>query len=316
MRATAGGYVSCDASSMSPRLRPAFVCLLALAACGDDPQPDDAAPAGSSTSVSVAASTSADVAAASTGAGDGGAAGAPGTGGSGGAGGDVGFYGPSRCDTSGLQLCDGFESGEIDMATWTKNVTPGTTLAVDSVHAARGTYALHVHADKAGKMNGYIKETVTFPAAKNSFYGRAFAYVEKDVPTNNFNYFSASGPGSTYNLGGTTAPFGSADGTHFIRFNYQPLDVVSKSAIEVPVDGWNCWEWYFKGDDPNELHFWLDEVEVPDMTVVGGTSQGQWVAPEFGTMAFGFHHAHDEPTGYDVWIDEVAVDPARIGCKL
>jgi hypothetical protein len=51
------------------------------------------------------------------------------------------------------------------------------------------------------------------------------------------------------------------------------------------------------------------------MTVIGGTSKGTWVAPEFDELSFGFHHPHPEPeSSYEVWLDEVAVDPERIGC--
>ena len=66
----------------------------------------------------------------------------------------------------------------------------------------------------------------------------------------------------------------------------------------------------------SELRAWLNEVPLDDMTVTGGTSKGEWIAPEFSSLSFGLHHPHPEPApSYEVWIDEIAVDAERVGCS-
>lgn len=228
-------------------------------------------------------------------------------------GGELG--GPSRCGGASFKLCDGFESGTIDSQLWTRVLTAGATVSVDKVHAARGSYALHIHTSNAASTTAYLKETRTFPVSQNSFYGRAFVFQAGPLAEYNWNYFSASGNNATYNLGGTTHPFGSATGTRVVRFNYQPMDWPSNSQTAAPVNRWACWEWWYQGGT-NTLRAWLDGHELTDMAVNGGTADGTWSAPNpFTSLAIGFHHAHpDVAPAFDVWIDEVAVDTNRIGC--
>jgi len=87
------------------------------------------------------------------------------------------FFGPSRCADAHLQLCEDFESGAIDPAVWT---VTGTPPVVDTLQAARGTHALHI--TMPGKGASYIAATTTFPAASNTYYGRAFVYFQS-LPT-------------------------------------------------------------------------------------------------------------------------------------
>src|ERR1700729_3630577 len=79
------------------------------------------------------------------------------------------FFGPSRCADAHLQLCEDFESGALDPTLWT---VTGTPPVVDTLQAARGTHALHITV--TGKGASYIDETKTFPAANDTYYGRAF----------------------------------------------------------------------------------------------------------------------------------------------
>lgn len=228
---------------------------------------------------------------------------------------DEGFYGASRCDTAGVELCDGFENGEIDLTIWSVLSPPGNSVSIDDQHVARGKLALHVFASNADKTRVHISQKLTFPAFQNSFYGRAFVYME-EVPINNFNLFAADGADGDFNLGGQVKPLGDPTGTSWIRFSTHPLHTSSLSSTPVPSKQWNCWEWHFDGDGESSLRAWLNEVPLDDITVTGGTSAGTWVAPEFDNLSFGFHHPHPEPAAsYELWFDEVAVDAKRIGCK-
>lgn len=225
------------------------------------------------------------------------------------------FFGASRCESAGVALCDGFESGTIDLAIWSVLAPPGNQVKIDDVRAARGKLSLHVSASNEAQTRAHIAQKQTFPAANNSFYGRAFVYLET-IPINNFNLFAAKGSDGDFNLGGQVKPLGDPNGTSMIRFSTHPLHTSSLSATPVPSGSWDCWEWYFDGDGESELRAWLNEVALDDMTVIGGTSKGEWVAPEFDSLSFGLHHPHPEPApSYEVWIDEIAVDAERIGCS-
>jgi hypothetical protein len=225
------------------------------------------------------------------------------------------FFGESRCASADVELCDGFESGSIDAAVWSVNAPAGNVVQVDGERAARGKFALHVSASNAAQTRAHIAQKTTFPAPNNSFYGRAFVYLES-VPIHNFNLFAADGADGDFNLGGQVKPLGDPNGTSMIRFSTHPLHTSSISATPVPSGSWDCWEWYFDGDGESELRAWLNEVPLDDMTVIGGTAKGTWVAPQFSSLSIGFHHPHPEPEpSYEVWIDEIAIDSERIGCS-
>ena len=108
--------------------------------------------------------------------------------------GAFGISGPTRCDTT-LPLCESFESG-LDANLWKTTKAGDATIAVDEVHAARGSKALHVKTAAGGGSNfAYIKETKTFPATNNVLYGRMFVWFE-DALTTDGHYTLAEGAGS------------------------------------------------------------------------------------------------------------------------
>src|SRR6201999_3859722 len=87
------------------------------------------------------------------------------------------------CVTAGTELCEDFESGDIDARKWQKPMPSGmVTVTVDTAHAHGGRYALHVHGVAGQINNGTLTEAVTFPAKNNSFYARIVAYFYPDLP--------------------------------------------------------------------------------------------------------------------------------------
>jgi hypothetical protein len=230
---------------------------------------------------------------------------------------DAGVGGLSLCPGSGLDLCEGFESGVIDPGVWSRTVDtgPNNFLEVTTARAARGNHSLHVSAGGASGTDVLLRTTKTFPAPGNAFYGRAYVFVQGPLPSYNFNFISATGAGgSTYDLAGNSTPFGDPSGKRIFRFHYSPGDLAYKSTVEIPTDRWDCWEWFFKGPT-NELHAWLNGQEI-NMAIVGGVLGNPWTAPTFGQITFGMHHAHPEPeSAYELWFDEIALNATRIGCN-
>jgi hypothetical protein len=241
------------------------------------------------------------------------------------------FLGSPRCP-SGVLLCEDFESGTLDTATWT---TGGTAPFVDGVHSARGTKALHVKRVNNG--NSTIKETKTFPAPNNRYYGRMLVWYEQmpyetTTPVFNFAHWTiiaATGTGVSGEIrvggflqGGVnkfgvgtdnrTDPAGTGDWT---MIDKDP----GGSPKPVPTKEWICIEWMHDGEH-NETRFWWDAVEHPSMhtteTIHGGTAANPYILPQFTAVTLGWAEYQTSTQTYESWIDEIIIDKERIGCVL
>jgi hypothetical protein len=237
------------------------------------------------------------------------------------------FLGAPRCAGLDVQICEDFESGTFDTSTWQLNQsTAGDTPTIDTMHAARGTKAAHFHA--ANNDFSYISETKTFPEPNDTFWGRMFFYIDALPVTPDgahFTLLEAAGTGDTSKVreGGQFRKFGvGTDGGPTGDWTNIDQDPTPDTAQEVPEKTWVCIEWEYKGDT-NETHFFKDGVEHPSLatspTVVhGANSAVQYLLPQFTSLWMGWwmYQANPTPDHYDVWIDEIAIDKARIGCSL
>jgi hypothetical protein len=249
---------------------------------------------------------------------------------------DFGFSGPSKCATAGVLLCEDFESGMIDPGTWTQTLTNGGTMVVDTTQAARGSNALHI--TKSGSGASYLKETKTFPAPGNTYYGRAF-FRFKNLPTPNpdasFAYShwtiaAASGSGTMgeirvsgqmqnaknfFGVGTDSTPEEAGTGD-WTNSDNDP----GGGPVQPPLSQWLCIEWEHSGAT-NETRFYWDAVEHPSLyttaTVHGGNQANQYILPTFDNVWVGWQEY--QGTGgeiFELWVDEIAIDSARIGCVL
>jgi hypothetical protein len=237
------------------------------------------------------------------------------------------FFGASRCATANLQLCEDFEAGTLDESLW--QVT-GAAPVIDDVHAARGSRALHVTV--SGKGSSYIKEARTFPAANDTYFGRAFFYFQS-LPGPPLSYahwtvIAASGTGVSgeIRVGGqfqngrnlfgvgtdnSVDPNGTGDWTN--------SDADPDGAPnDVPVGEWVCLEWMHKGDT-SETRFWWDGIEHPSLdttpaTPHGGNSAEPFILPQFTDVWLGWYEYQVTDQAFELWIDEIAIDGQRIGC--
>jgi hypothetical protein len=239
----------------------------------------------------------------------------------------VEFLGAPRCASLGAQICEDFESGTFDTATWQLHQsTAGDAPVIDALHAARGTKAAHFHA--ANNDFSYISETKTFPEPNDTFWGRMFFYIDllPVTPTGaHFTLVEGAGTGDTskVRVGGQYRKFGvGTDGGPSGDWTNIDQDPTQDTAKEVPEKTFVCLEWQYKGDT-NETHFYLNGVEHPSLatslTVVHGGNAGvQYHLPQFTSLWVGWwmYQAVPMPDHYDIWIDELAIDGARIGCSL
>jgi hypothetical protein len=238
------------------------------------------------------------------------------------------FFGTSRCSEAHLLLCEDFESGSLDTSTW--NVV-GDTPVVGTAEHARGSHALHI--TKSGNGPSYIKETKTFPVANDTYFGRMFVKFVKLPTTASMSYAhwtfaAASGTGATgeirlsgqlqngrnlFGVGTDTGqdPNGSGDWTNS---DNDP----SGNPMAVPTGSWICIEWMHKGDT-SETQFWWDATLHPSLdtslTMHGGNSN-PYTLPMFTNVWVGWQEYQPSTEDFEMWVDEIGIDTARIGCVL
>jgi hypothetical protein len=237
------------------------------------------------------------------------------------------FFGASRCADAGFQLCEDFESGQIDNATWSQ--ASSGNLAVETTDHARGTHALHI--TQAGNGSSYIRETKTFPATNNTYFGRAFFKfirlpMNADMSYAHWTILAGSGTvvdgeirvsgqlSNSTNLFGVgtdnrTMATGTGDWT---TSDNDPNGMPGA----VPTNTWICIEWMHDGQH-NETRFYWDDVEHPSLhttsTMNGGNGM-PYLMPQFTNVWVGWAEYQTSSVPFELWVDEIAIDSARIGC--
>ncbi|MDB4969452.1 MAG: hypothetical protein JWN44_5141 [Myxococcales bacterium] len=236
------------------------------------------------------------------------------------------FLGASRCAALGAILCDDFEAGKPGDKPNAQVWTPSGDVTLDSAQFARGKQALHLHI--VGQAWATIAETKTFPAAGNHFFGRLF-FRATAIPTTNptaahWTLVAGAGNGTPeIREGGISGKWGTgtdnraAGGTgDWTNEDKDPTGAVKP----VPANQWACIEWEYDGGK-NETRFWWDGVEHPSMhttsTLHGGDQTVPYLLPTFTNVKIGWmlYQAPVNPTTFDIWIDEIAIDSVRIGCN-
>ena len=317
--------------------------------------------AGSSESTGNAGQTGDDASAPAGAAGTTGPGGAGGTGAIGGAGAgdagardassgagnasDAGFDGavggPSKCANSTFQLCEDFESGTIDTATWT---VQGAAPTIDGTNVARGSKALHII--DANGASTKLHETKTFREPNDTYFGRMFIYFKSlPVPMGSFTYShwtivgaTGDGPGAGgeirlsgqmlngVNLWGVGTDNQSSGGTgDWTNIDQDPTP--DGKPAHVPTGQWLCIEWMHAGPDTNQTKFWWDGVEHPSIATtetahgtklsraVPSAGMGNFILPNFTAVWIGWQDYSPGSETYEMWIDEIAIDHTRIGCE-
>jgi hypothetical protein len=92
------------------------------------------------------------------------------------------------------------------------------------------------------------------------------------------------------------------------------------AAKPVVEKQWQCVEWM--GDYmTDETKFFLDGVEHPSLATTLTTKHGDradkpFFLPEFNAIWFGWAEYQATTQKFELWFDEIAIDPERIGCVL
>jgi hypothetical protein len=212
----------------------------------------------------------------------------------------------SLCATSGLVMCDGFETGTFRDPPWSS----AFNIVTDSAHVYRGALAAHAHTDalpaNANYPSAVIDNTNASVFGTNTAYLRAFLYY-------------ASGSAQTVLLSEVN-PLNN-DPTQVVKvFILSGLLQVetdtaapTSTGVAMPTDRWTCFELAAKGStttSSNDAHatLWLDGTQLADVGSFNLSPSQQFV------LGLNFYGLPAAPAS-DLWMDEVALDSARIGCS-
>lgn len=236
---------------------------------------------------------------------------------------------PADPCTSAL-LCDNFDDDAVGMAPgqpW-KTEANGGAVAVSSDRAFSGDKSVHVSNTSGQYKRAYfsVDGAPAFPGAGAELYGRMMMWVDKSPADGvHWTFIQGEGPSDDnsyrifYRYGGQHA------GKLMANFETEGVasDCWNHSQTVMPTQTWTCLEWRFN-TATDEMEFWLDGTALEDLHVVGQGQAGSgcvsqswnntWPAPkQFDTLRLGLEKYQDDGQ-LDLWIDDVAVGSARIGC--
>jgi hypothetical protein len=196
----------------------------------------------------------------------------------------------------------------------------GTTLAlVDSTRAHSGTKSVHVH---GGQQPAQIGKTL--PTGLTRLYMRAFVYMTRQLGVhdpNTANHESLFVLRKNPNGADNEVRFGEIKGT--LGTNEVPTDDISPVDTEwgkgqiIPAGDWICIEVAFLGDLPqHQLLAYANGTLVHSVTAPDQwehkTAGATFLSGKFVQAVFGWQSFSNVDT--DLWIDDVALSSAPIGC--
>ncbi len=243
------------------------------------------------------------------------------------------FFGASRCASLGAMLCEDFETGTLDTTLWS---IVGTPPVIDTVEAARGTHALHIHMLPSGSSttaNGasYIKNTKLFPALEAGYYARAFIYFTHLPAGTDYAHWTAFASSTSLgeirlsgqyqnskSLWGAGTDSGSNTTTGTGDWTTNDNDPPNNPRA-VPTGEWQCIEWHHDAANDTTTFWWdgTEHASLDTTTAKHGGNANPYAIPDITAVWFGWQEYQprvNSPQEYEAWVDEIAVDSQRIGC--
>lgn len=230
------------------------------------------------------------------------------------AGSGIGTTMGAGCEGRDLLFCDDFESGALDASRWSAiDAREGSSGRVSETHAFEGTHALELDLGTADGARALLSPQGLFPMATNRVYGRFYLYTSPAVDMVHSFLLNATGT-----LDGGRAYYGLHSNQGRLNSRYVAPAITVHGGLKaigthhLPEDTWVCVELLFDGE-ANEIQFWFDGVEDPDMRVTSDADP-PWIAPPFTRIEMGFHTFQAAGAPFSVFYDAVAFDDERIGC--
>lgn len=243
---------------------------------------------------------------------------------------------PKDCPAGAL-FCDDFESYALggDLSpNWTTQIVSGqvqieTSRPYRGSKSVRMTSTLSPAGEPARTTGGPLRAAALikqgaplFPVPNNAFFGRAMMWLTK-MPPGGVHFSNVEALGRLPD--GTLAKYGQGGMYEKLMAGYtvrpsneldQPTVDCSKSATSgFPEGRWVCVEWQFDGAN-DEMHYWFDGTLQTGVDVVrqAGGCAVSWKAPKFEKLYLGWRHAQPSSIDTEMWIDDVVLHTARVGC--
>jgi hypothetical protein len=207
-----------------------------------------------------------------------------------------------------------FESGRLDPARWREYVSGENSLAVQQEQAAHGRFALRVRCPApASKTWAFIAASDLPASLRRHHFGRAYVYITPKPPARHTILLMAGTPGFPFNKFQEVATSNGRFQLTYVELKPEGNNEDYHSGGTIPVGRWFCLEWEFN-DEPNRAAVWVDGQPVYEtgfVSRVNGRSSN--LVGAFTDFLFGFRLWGAAPEAFDVFYDDIALDPKRIG---
>jgi hypothetical protein len=198
-----------------------------------------------------------------------------------------------------MKLCETFESGSIDAATWNTTKSGGFTIAVETAQAHNGTHALHVVAPNTAN-SAFIKLKSGSAVLAADFWGRA--WLRFTGPQGGHQvYIIVSPDGGNKELRALNRKNGSEN----FGVNDQVSDKWFMSSTMIPQNTWFCYEWHVTA---TATTIYKDGTELKlDKAAPGVSNPTQ--------LSIGYQRWQTGSAAGELWVDDIAINPTQVGCK-
>jgi hypothetical protein len=246
-----------------------------------------------------------------------GAAGSKGTGGSStggatGSGGTTGTAGTSGCP-SNATFCSGFETaGQPTGSVYMVNAAPGDwsrDFAIDTTQHHAGASSLLVKNQSASGSSGSAYRMLAVPGTAGAFWVRFWIQSDLPIGGTDHNAFAGGSIGSGPNdlmiefAEDVGVGFNTSDSDQWPT-GYGRLSGGGTNLYTLPAMTWECVEISYNGTG-REQQLFINNVQLIDATGYPGATEA------LTYFKFGFDAYHGPAR--QVWYDDVAVAPSRIG---
>jgi hypothetical protein len=203
-----------------------------------------------------------------------------------------------------------FESGVIDKAVWSQDVTSDANLFLQQDKAAHGKYALLVRCPAPAQRTHAFLVAKNLPEAlRHHLFGRAYVYITPVVPDRHTVFITAGTSGFPKSKFLELATAHNRFQTTFTNQVDGGEDY--HAAGEIPLGRWFLLEWEFN-DQPDSEAIWVDGQQVMD-TPFTFKGAGTDLVGGFTDLNIGFLLRGAAPVPFDVYYDDIALDTHRIG---
>jgi hypothetical protein len=225
---------------------------------------------------------------------------------------DSGEAGTPGCP-AGAVFCDDFEASDTLGAAWTTDNTLNATIDVANTYtttpgpatAHSGQNSVHI-SFAAGAGYAMIVEKTGLPA-QNGYWGRVWLYVETPADTGHDVYIEGS---TGVNLGNSgVRPLNTYNGV--MTANVDPVgsgEAMATTTMPIPRGAWTCFEWQISATSgTGQVALYTAGAATPTALLPSEP------IPALIEQRVGYERYATGAAG-DLWIDDYAIGPTRLGC--